>query len=182
MTPFNRPRRAFMVDPPPKLRPHIEVGFRWLCGSDLGQVAAIEAASFPYPLSMEELDLMRMSQGIHGLVAEYNGIIAGFLFYSFNRGWLELHDLAVHPELRRHGVGRQCMDRLREKLDRDRRRQMTATLRETNRDGLEYLKASGWRATGLVRGFYGDSGEDAVIMVYRQAAPDMELLGRGWEA
>jgi ribosomal-protein-alanine N-acetyltransferase len=124
-------------------------------------------------MGVGELDLMRMSQGVSGLVAEYNGLVAGFLFYGFNRGWLELHDLAVHPELRRHGVGQQMMDWLKLKVERNGRRQMTATLRETNRDGLEYLKASGWRAPrkgAVVRGFYG--GEDAIIMVYRAVADD----------
>jgi GNAT superfamily N-acetyltransferase len=166
MTPFNRPRRTYALDdPPPKLRPHIEVGFRWLSGADLGQVAAIEAASFSHPMGVGELDLMRMSQGVSGLIAEYNGLVAGFLFYGFSRGWLELHDLAVHPELRRHGV------------ERNGRRQMTATLRETNLLGLAYLKACGWRAPrkgAVVRGFYG--GEDAIIMVYRAVA-DEDCLG-----
>lgn len=172
-SPSGRPPRHWAVDPEPKppLRPFISVSFRWLLGTDLYSVSSIEAASFPYPKSIEELDLLRMCVGIHGLVAEYNGYIAGFMFYGFSGGWLELHDLAVHPELRRHGVGRQFMDVLRSKLERGGHPQMTATLRETNRDGLEYLKACGWRApsTGaVVRGFYGDSGEDAIIMVYRR--------------
>jgi ribosomal-protein-alanine N-acetyltransferase len=178
MTPFNRPRRTYALDdPPPKLHPHIEVGFRWLSGGDLGAIAAIEAASFPHPMGAGELDLLRMSQGVSGLIAEYNGLVAGFVFYGFNRGWLELHDLAVHPELRRHGVGRQMMDWLKQKVERNGRRQMTATLRETNLLGLAYLKACGWRAPrkgAVVRGFYG--GEDAIIMVYRAVA-DEDCVG-----
>jgi ribosomal-protein-alanine N-acetyltransferase len=178
--PSDRPRRTYALDdPPPKLRPHIEVGFRWLSGGDLGAIAAIEAASFRFAKTIEELDLLRLCEGVSGLIAEYNGLVAGFLFYGFSRGWLELHDLAVHPELRRHGVGRQMMDWLKLKVERNGRRQMTATLRETNRDGLEYLKASGWRAPrkgAVVRGFYGDSGEDAIIMVYRAVA-DEDCVG-----
>lgn len=81
----------------------------------------------------------------------------------------ELHVLqvATTPALRRRGIGRAL---LREALDYAATRAIAVVVlevRRSNHPALRLYRGAGFAITGLRRGYYDDTGEDAVEMLLR---------------
>jgi [ribosomal protein S18]-alanine N-acetyltransferase len=156
----------------------MQINQRWMIRRDMAEVLAIEAASREYPWS--ERDFLRRlgRKNCIGKVAtcgEYgtaSHAVVGFaLFLLGSRCDVRLINLAVDPVFRRCGAARGLVDHLKRKLD-DRRpdRTVSAWVSETELPGLLFLRSQGFRATEVVRGHFTDSGEDAVVMEFRQPA------------
>lgn len=92
-------------------------------------------------------------------------------FAGYQVAWLgaegHLGNLAVVPEHRRAGVARTLVEDL---LDEARRRgteSVTLEVRVGNFAAQALYRAHGFRLAGLRRGYYRDTGEDALIMEWR---------------
>src|SRR5271165_523441 len=133
------------------------VHIRWMIRRDMPEVLAIEHASFEYPWCEEEFLRILRQRNCIGMVAELGERIVGFMIYELHRNKIHVLDFAVHPELRRHGVGRQMVSKLAGKLSSQRR----------NRIAL-------FRAAEVVREHYHDTGEDAYSMFYHLDESDLE--------
>jgi [ribosomal protein S18]-alanine N-acetyltransferase len=142
------------------------VHIRWMIRRDMPEVLAIEHASFEYPWCEEEfLQILRQRNCI-GMVAELGERIVGFMIYELHRNKIHVLDFAVHPELRRHGVGRQMVSKLAGKLSSQRRNRIALFVRETNLPAQFFFRIVGFRAAEVVREHYQDTGEDAYSMFY----------------
>lgn len=148
---------------------------RWQIRRDMLEVVAIERASCPLPWSEEDfLHAMRQRNTI-GMVAEVSEQVVGMMVYELHKGWLSILKFAVHPDFRRRGVGEVMLDKLKSNIGEKRTRdRICLEVRETNLAGLLFLRAQHFRATGVVREHYEDTGEDAFTMEY--TAP----RGEGW--
>jgi ribosomal-protein-alanine N-acetyltransferase len=162
------------VDAPPgvSLRedaPGLPVHFRWMCPSDLPEVAAIERAGSDRPWSEDEIDLARRAGRRVSLVALAEGRIVGFLIYELRPRSLGVVRLAVGPEARRMGVGSQMVDRLVGRLDdpslgRGRTR-IDLVVPETHLGAQLFFRARGFVAVAVLHGHF--PGEDAYALRYR---------------
>lgn len=156
------PRFAF--PPPPTLT--LPVHIRWMVRRDMPEVMAIERASFNPPCSEEEfLGVLRYRSNI-GMVAEHDEAVVGFMVYALARTSLRILNFAVHPARRRRGVGRQMVARLVSRLSSHRRTRIDLRVRETNLPGQRFFAVAGFRAVGVDREHYEDTGEDAYLMRY----------------
>ena len=93
-----------------------------------------------------------------------------------SRAWLgegtgHLGNLAVVPGRRRRGIARRLVEDL---LDRARGLGIDALaleVRVSNFPAQGLYRAHGFRLAGLRRGYYRDTGEDALVMEWRAPAP-----------
>jgi hypothetical protein len=63
------------------------------------------------------------------------------------------------------------LNKLRGKLG-GRRTRLVFRVRERELDGQLFLRACGIRAKSVMRGFFGDTSEDAIVFVARAAFPE----------
>lgn len=140
---------------------------RWMIRRDVPAVLRIEEASFDYPWCEEDFLRCLRQRNCIGMVAEFNEAVLGFMIYELHEAKLYILNFAVHPHHRRQGIGGQMVEKLVSRLSSHRRTRVTLEVRETKIDAQLFFKACGFRATGVCRGFYEDSGEDAYLMEYR---------------
>jgi ribosomal protein S18 acetylase RimI-like enzyme len=96
-----------------------------------------------------------------------DGRVLGAVAYRLHAGRLHLLTLAVRAGCRRRGVGSLLVKKLREKLATHRRNRVTAVVRESELGACLFLKATGWKATNLVPGYF-DGVEDGYLFELRE--------------
>ena len=143
--------------------PATDLNLRRLTYSDLPQVIAIERRSFPTPwsLAMFVLELSKPS-GIC-LAATLDGRVVGYLVCSRYDAVWHLMNICIDPDRRRQGVATALLQRLLERID-DPDAQLTLEVRRSNDSAIVLYERFGFRAAGLRRRYYQDTGEDALIM------------------
>jgi ribosomal-protein-alanine N-acetyltransferase len=144
---------------------------------DMVEVLEIEENQSSYAWTELEFFQALRQRNCIGQVATQNNFggtyteqVLGFMIYELQKRALEIIALGVHPSFRRRRVGTQFVDKLKGKLNPERRREIVATVRETNLDVQLFLRSQGFQATKVLRRFYtDDSGEDAFEMRYSVA-------------
>ncbi|HEX3853911.1 MAG TPA: ribosomal protein S18-alanine N-acetyltransferase [Polyangiaceae bacterium] len=77
---------------------------------------------------------------------------------------LHLLELACHPEHRRRGLARSLLSALVTYAREQRKRLVLLEVRQSNLAALALYESSGFQTTGVRRGYYSDTGEDALEM------------------
>jgi ribosomal-protein-alanine N-acetyltransferase len=147
------------------------VQIRWLIRRDMPETLQIEKESFEYPWTEEDFLCCLRQKNCIGMVAVHHEKVVGFMIYELHKARLTLLNFAVHPNMRRRRVGAQMIQRLKEKLSAQRRREIIVEIRETNLQALNFFKSRGFVALGLVKDRYDDTDEDGVLMRYLLNAP-----------
>ena len=83
-------------------------------------------------------------------------------------GWItedvaEIDMLAVHPDARRNGLGRQLLEAWEADMRTRGARKVWLDVRESNEAALRLYQGAGYRSTGRRSGYYHD-GEDALLL------------------
>ncbi|WP_146589794.1 ribosomal protein S18-alanine N-acetyltransferase [Posidoniimonas polymericola] len=133
---------------------------------DMPEVLEIERRSFEFPWFEEDFVRCLRQRNCIGMVAEQGERVVAFMIYELHKTRLHILNFAVAPELRRHGVGQQMVEKLVSKLSSQRRTRISLEVRETNLEAQLFFKHSSFRATSVLRDFYDDSTEDAYLMQY----------------
>lgn len=133
--------------------------------TDLDAVLAIERASFPTPWSRGAFVYeLKQNRAARCWVARLTGELVGYLCLWEVGPELHITNLAVHPEWRRQGIARTLLG---EVLEDARRRRLTLAfleVRPTNSEARALYERFGFRVIGRRKGYYADTGEDALIM------------------
>jgi ribosomal-protein-alanine N-acetyltransferase len=139
--------------------------------ADLEEVVGIERASFPTPWSRAafryELTENRVARC---LVARLGDRVVGYLCLWEIGHEIHITNLAVHPSFRRRGIGRRLLAPV---LDDGRARGITLVVlevRPNNAEALGLYESLGFRVIGRRKGYYFDTGEDALVMEAALAA------------
>jgi ribosomal-protein-alanine N-acetyltransferase len=134
--------------------------------ADLPRVLAIERESFASPWTEDNFRHEIESNPLAwNLVAERGGELAGFVCAYLVADELMINDIAVETTQRRSGIGRAL---LRQLLDGARARgcrRATLEVRPTNAAARRLYEDFGFTVVGHRRGYYADTGEDALLMV-----------------
>lgn len=138
---------------------------QWMMRHDLPEVLAIMAES-DHGWSEDTLITMLMQPSCIGMVATDGDKVVGFMVYALHKGRLEILHLAVAKAFRHRGIGKQMVTKLLRGLARSRRAAVTLRVRETNLAAQLFFRSQGFRATKVLRGYYEDTGEDAILMSY----------------
>lgn len=138
---------------------------RWLIRRELDEVLAIENQSFAHPWSHDDFIRHLKERCTIGLVAELDERIAGYIVYEFiGRTRLHILNLAVNPILRRRGIASQLVGKLISKLTADRRNRLTVDVNEYDSVGQHFFRSLNFKATKVLRNFYGE--QDAYAFEY----------------
>jgi tRNA threonylcarbamoyladenosine biosynthesis protein TsaB len=154
-----RVRRAALAGRPIRLRD--------LTAADVPAVAEVERRVFsdPWPEACFHSEL---SQGMAwARLAELDGALAGYLLAWLGAGTGHVGNLAVTPEARRRGVARVLLADLFERARATGVSRVTLEVRAGNFAAQALYRAHGFRLAGLRRGYYRDTGEDALIMAWQ---------------
>ena len=148
----------------------MNIELRRLETRDLDTVETIERASYPTPWSrsMFVAELRKPSALALGACLE-TGELVGYAFVSRYVDAWHVMNVAVDPELRRHGIATDLLERLFELTAEDQRRGYTLEVRVSNADAIRLYEQLGFESRGIRRGYYTDNREDALIM-WRESA------------
>jgi ribosomal-protein-alanine N-acetyltransferase len=147
---------------------------------DLDDVLAIERASFQTPWSRGafryELTQNRVARCS---VVRSGRRLAGYLCLWEIGHEIHITNLAVHPDLRRRGMARALLGAV---LEDARRRGVGLAfleVRPTNAEALGLYESFGFRVIGRRKGYYFDTGEDALVMEARLSPEPSESAASG---
>lgn len=133
--------------------------------ADLDAVLAIERASFTAPWSRSAfVHELQQNRAARCWVARVGAELVGYLCLWEVGPELHITNLAVHPGWRRRGVARTLLGDI---LEDARRRGLTMAfleVRPTNHEARGLYEHFGFRVIGQRKGYYVDTGEDALIM------------------
>jgi [ribosomal protein S18]-alanine N-acetyltransferase len=132
--------------------------------ADIENVIAIERASFQFPWSTRFfLDELQVDCA-RSILAEVDGRIVGYVLFWFVSEEVDIHNIAVHPDFRRQGIGRLLLEQVVAAARRQERVRVTLDVRFSNTSAQSLYCSFGFVARGLRKAYYSDNGEDALVM------------------
>ena len=138
---------------------------------DLDEVLAIERASFSMPWSrgafLYEIQQNRVARC---RVMREGGVIVGYLCVWEIADEIHVTNVAVHPRRRRQGIARALLGGVLEEARARDLRLIVLEVRPSNQEAIGLYESFGFRVTGRRRGYYYDTGEDALVMEARLPA------------
>lgn len=135
---------------------------------DLDEVLAIERASFPTPWSRGAFVYeLRQNPVAQCWIVRGSGTgpaVLGYLCLWEIAPEVHITNLAVHPEWRRRGVARFLLRAILEDARRRNLRLALLEVRPTNAEARSLYEGLGFQVVGRRKGYYFDTGEDALLM------------------
>ncbi|HWT75678.1 MAG TPA: ribosomal protein S18-alanine N-acetyltransferase [Mobilitalea sp.] len=140
---------------------------RKMTEADLPQVHAIELETFSDPWSEEDF-LSSLREPNNGyLVAELDGVIAGYCGYwgIVDEGYI--YNVAVKKEYRRNQIGYRMLKTLLDESSDRGITSFTLEVRYSNEPAIRLYESLGFERAGIRRDFYSKPKEDAAIMWWK---------------
>ena len=135
-----------------------------MTAADIENVIAIERASFQFPWSTRFfLDELQVDCA-RSILAEVDGRIVGYVLFWFLPEEVDIHNIAVHSDFRRQGIGRLLLEQVVDSARRQERLRVTLDVRFSNAPAQNLYRSFGFVIRGLRKGYYSDNGEDALVM------------------
>lgn len=132
---------------------------------DIDAVLEVEKLSFPTPWS-RRLFLNELANPNSQIVLakDEKDTVLGYICFWTVADETHIMNLAVHPEFRRQGVGKRLFAFALEFSEARGANYFALEVRERNKAAQEFYKRFGFRVAGIRKGYYRDTGEDAVLM------------------
>jgi ribosomal-protein-alanine N-acetyltransferase len=139
---------------------------------DVAAVVAIDQVSFPTPWSdrtyrqelCENPSAYLYVADVRVEPISVSGVI-GYVGFWFIVDEAHISTIAVHPNLRRQGIGRVLLEYALERARALGAELVTLEVRESNQAAIEMYQTFGFQIKGRRRGYYRDKDEDALVMV-----------------
>lgn len=155
------------MEPTSSSKNRLDVQIRWLIRRDMADVLRIEQSTYGEAWSDEDFLTCLRQRNCIGMVAELDQEIVGFMIYELHKSRLHILNFAVDPNYRRHGIGKQMVHRLVDKLSQQRRSEILIEVRESDLETQLFFKQQGFRAVCVLRSHFDDTEEDAYTMRFR---------------
>ncbi len=145
---------------------------------DVNAVLQIEQASFPTPWPRDAFlyELARPGRSIcrvaEAILPEKKFKVVGDIVVWLTGAIAHVATLAVHPDYRRRGIG-ECLlaHALLACIERG-VAEAVLEVREKNLSAQELYLKFGFEVVGIRKGYYNDTGEDAVLMALKPLVGD----------
>ena len=161
---------------PQRFRDGIDIHIRWMIRRDMPEVLEIEQQAFEFPWSEDDFLRCLRQRNCIGMVAEFEERVVGFMIYELHKTRLHVLNFAVRRDIRRRGVGSSMIQKLVSKLSQQRRNRILLEVRETNLPAQLFFRRLNFRAVSIMREFWMDSEEDAIVMQYTLGDCDFTTL------
>ncbi|MFW5956275.1 MAG: ribosomal protein S18-alanine N-acetyltransferase [Halorhabdus sp.] len=140
--------------------------------SDLHEVQAIERQSFPNPWSKRAFEQFLDASAFLVAIDRYEGLsggtvvgyVVGDAIPSHGQPLGHVKDLAVHPECRGRGIGRQLLGRAVATMRSTGIGSVKLEVRESNAAARHLYESAGFVHRRTIPQYY-DDGEDALVML-----------------
>lgn len=135
---------------------------------DLPQIAEIERDSYRTPWSTNlfrcEAANPRSRILVGRLSVQHEELVAGYLVFWFVADELQLHNIAVRAPLRRQGIASRLLSRMLQTAHHEKVNCVRLEVRSSNSAARKLYENVGFVIEGVRRGYYSDTGEDALMM------------------
>ena len=133
--------------------------------SDLEVIMEIERVSFSTPWSLESFKAeLKDNEYARYLCLELDDQVIGYMGLWFILDEGHITNIAIAPNYRGQHWGEFLMRSVMEKMAGQGMERMTLEVRVSNSPALSLYKKLGFAIAGLRKGYYADTGEDAIIM------------------
>jgi [ribosomal protein S18]-alanine N-acetyltransferase len=133
--------------------------------ADLDEVVAIERQSFTLPWSrgafLYEIEQNRVARCY---VMRDGAEIVGYVCLWEIGEEVHITNVAVRPDLRRQGIGRALLSAIVDDARQRGAKTVALEVRPSNREARTLYDSYGFRVVGRRKGYYYDTGEDALVM------------------
>lgn len=135
---------------------------------DLDEILDIERASFSMPWSrgafLYEIEQNRVARC---RVVRHGGRLVAYLCLWDIADEIHITNIAVHPQHRRRGIARALMTAVLEEARSQGHQVVVLEVRPSNQEAIGLYDSLGFQVVGRRRGYYYDTGEDALVMEAR---------------
>jgi len=139
--------------------------------ADVPAVSRMEADTFSSPWSERTFrQLQSRPESTEVWVAETAEGVAGYAVMWCAADQAELANLAVRPDLRRHGIGAALLDRVLERCQALGATALFLEVRRSNQPAHALYLQRGFQSMGVRKNYYSDPREDAEVMMLSFAA------------
>ena len=138
---------------------------RPMCEEDLEKVLAIENESFISKWHKEQF-LYELNENPYAvlLVADYEGVICGFIDFWVTFDVAQLNQIAVHPALRKKGIASVLIEDMINRVTKVDVNKITLEVRVNNESAINLYEKFGFKGELLKKSYY-DNGDDAIFMI-----------------
>lgn len=102
---------------------------------------------------------------------EHGDEIAGFIAFWMVADEVQLHKIVVSERSRRRGIAVKLFQSMKEQALAHGFSRTTLEVRRSNEAAIKLYEILGYRVTAVRRGYYGEAGEDAIMMA-AELCPD----------
>jgi len=103
------------------------------------------------------------------ILAQVGDKIVGYALFWFLPEEVDIHNIAVHTNFRRQGIGQALLQQVVAEARGRKSSRVTLEVRVSNIPAQKLYESVGFVGTGLRKGYYSDDGEDAVLMALELA-------------
>jgi [ribosomal protein S18]-alanine N-acetyltransferase len=125
---------------------------------------AIERAAYAYPWSERFFRQEMQVECARSFLAECEGRVAGYVLFWLLPGEIDIHNIAVHDDFRRRGLGRSLLEKVILEARNRASARVTLEVRKSNAVAQRLYQSVGFTIGGVRKGYYSDDGEDALLM------------------
>lgn len=156
----------------------MDVAIRIMEVGDIEGVLEIEGKSFPTPWSYDAFykEITVNALAVYIVALKDTKIIGyGGMWILFNEA--HITNIAVSPDYRKRGIGRMIMIALMVKAINEKCNLMTLEVRTNNFPAISLYKELGFGEAGIRKGYYTDTGDDALIMWNHNLTKTLKGIG-----
>ena len=132
--------------------------------SHVTAVAQLEQQCFCDPWSEKSIASELQNPLALWLVAEEDGVVAGYIGSQTVFPESDVMNVAVAPAFRRRGIAEALVSTLCERLAEDGNESLTLEVRASNTPAIALYEKLGFAQVGLRRNYYRNPKEDALIL------------------
>jgi ribosomal-protein-alanine N-acetyltransferase len=144
--------------------------------ADMPEVMAIENDCFSSPWPESEFVEALRCRSVIGMVAEHGTRVVGYVVYDLRKNDIHILNMAVDRKFWRQLVGTSIIEKIKVKLNQQKRRLITAEVRETNIAAQKFFKAQGFICVETIRDCYEGTDEAGYRFQYDIHPPLRQIL------
>ncbi len=141
-----------------------DLNFRKMVPDDASAVEFVEKACFKIPWSRESFWREASNDKAYYLLALDGEKVIGYVGMWILLDEAQITNVALLPKYRSQGFGREMMKRIIAIAKTKGATAMTLEVRPSNLVAINLYESLGFKSVGTRRGYYEDTGEDALIM------------------
>jgi ribosomal protein S18 acetylase RimI-like enzyme len=147
---------------------------RWIIRADIPNLVALDEAANVRSWDAEQFISTLKGGNSTGHILELcdSGRVIGCILYEIHANHYEITKFVVHPEFRNSGVANDLLRILKNKLSVDRRPLINAIVDEYDTATQQLLWAAGFRATGVMQGYFESLFETSDGYVFKYSVTD----------